>query len=252
MIPIFPNTARGAVSLTYDDATPDHLDAAVPDLERHGLRGTFFVATRMPGSCLGARAADWRAAAGRGHEIANHTQHHPCGMGPDWVKPNFSLEAYSLARMEAELAAANRDLDETVGPAPHRSFAYPCCQSYVGPDQASYRPMAERLFPACRGGPGRRLIDPFDCDYAFLPAWVIRAETPLEHVLSLIDDAGEQGKWAVLVFHTIGTGRPPLAVPRATHQSIVEYVAAQRPQVWCDTFLNVATQVRAATGRPWR
>lgn len=251
MFPIFPNNARGAVSLTYDDATPDHLDAAIVDLESSGLRGTFFIPTRTAGASFLDRAEAWRHAVVRGHEIGNHTQYHPCAAGPDWVKPNFSLEAYTLARMEAELATANRDLDEVAGAAERRSFAYPCCQSYIGPDQTSYRPMAARLFPACRGGPGRKLVDPFDCDFAFIPAWVIRHDTPLEHVLQFIDDAVEDGRWAVLVFHTIG-GRGPLAIPRATHQSIVEYVAARRAEAWCETFLKVAQHIRQATRRPWQ
>jgi peptidoglycan-N-acetylglucosamine deacetylase len=252
MPPIFPNAARGAVSLTYDDGSADHLDAAMPDLERHGLRGTFFVATRLKSewSCFEQRPAEWRAAATRGHEIGNHTQYHPCGKGPDWVKPNFSLEAYSLARMEAELTAANRDLDDAVGPASARSFAYPCCQSYVGPEQTSYRPMAARLFPACRGGAGRQLVDPFDCDFAFVPSRIITAKTPLRDVLHFVDEAVEQQKWAVLTFHNVGPAATPLAVPRPTHEAIVEYVARRRADVWCDTFLAVASHLRASLKIP--
>src|ERR1700760_3118953 len=34
---------RAAVSLTYDDALASQLDVAVPDLDRHGLLGTFFL-----------------------------------------------------------------------------------------------------------------------------------------------------------------------------------------------------------------
>jgi sialate O-acetylesterase len=95
---IYPNGARGAVSLTYDDALAVHLDTAMPQLESFGLRGTFYIPTRASmADAWRERPADWRAAAERGHEIANHTQYHPCSITHDWVKPNFSLESYSLA-----------------------------------------------------------------------------------------------------------------------------------------------------------
>lgn len=233
--------ARGALSLTYDDGLPAHLDAAVPDLESAGLRGTFFIPTRQLGSCLADRAAEWRAVAGRGHEIGNHTQYHPCGAGPAWVKPNFCLEAYSLARMESELTAANDELDAATGSAAARSFAYPCGQSYVGPARESFRPMAGRLFAACRGAGERRPIDPFDYDRAFLPAWTVRATTPLADVLAFADEAAAAGKWGVLVFHGVGEAGDGLTVARATHQAIVDYVArlASGGGLWCAPFLEV-------------
>lgn len=258
MLHRFPNGASGAVSLTYDDGVPAHLDSAAPDLESVGLRGTFFVPTRRAGSCLLDRADDWRALAARGHELGNHTQFHPCGKGPAWVKPNFSLEAYSLARMESELTAANRDLDEATGVAAVRTFAYPCGQSYVGPDGESFRPMAARLFAACRGAGDRRLIDPFDCDRSLLPAWTIRAATPLDDIFEQLDDAVERGRWAVLVFHGIADGASQarrdagdLTIARSTHQAVVEYVQKLNRDgvIWCATFLDVFRALPAGAGR---
>src|SRR5688572_9331856 len=122
MLPgMFPGSARGAVTLAYDDALPQHLDIAIPDLEAANLRGTFYIGTRMGGSsCFESRPAEWRAAAERGHEIGNHTQYHPCSA--DWVKPNFRLEAYTISRMEGELVAANRDIAAVVGNDNPRSF----------------------------------------------------------------------------------------------------------------------------------
>jgi peptidoglycan/xylan/chitin deacetylase (PgdA/CDA1 family) len=39
---VWPAGHRGAVSLSYDDGLDSQLDLAVPALERHGFRGTFF------------------------------------------------------------------------------------------------------------------------------------------------------------------------------------------------------------------
>jgi len=82
---VWPGGARGAVSLTYDDALNSQLDNAVPQLEARGLRGTFFLTEEN----IGDRLADWQAVARAGHEIADHTVHHPC-----------DLRGYSPARFE--------------------------------------------------------------------------------------------------------------------------------------------------------
>jgi peptidoglycan/xylan/chitin deacetylase (PgdA/CDA1 family) len=173
---LFPDGRRAALSLTYDDGAAQHLDVVMPDLEAVGLRGTFYVHTRQdPGSAWHTRRDEWRAAAGRGHEIGNHTQYHPCGKHFDWIKPNFSLEAYGLGRMEAELVAASRDLDEAVGPSPMRSFAYTCGEEFVGPEHTSFRPLADRLFPASRAG--RDVSADLWCDTFFNVTMHIRRVT---------------------------------------------------------------------------
>ena len=51
----FPGRAKAAVSVTFDDARPSQLDRGIPILDRHGVRGTFYVlprrvAKRRPGS----------------------------------------------------------------------------------------------------------------------------------------------------------------------------------------------------------
>jgi len=51
-----PRTARPRVVLTFDDAYPDALRAALPTLERHGLPATFFV---PPAAIEGGRPYWW-------------------------------------------------------------------------------------------------------------------------------------------------------------------------------------------------
>ena len=36
----------GAVSLTFDDGRPSQLRKAIPTMERHGIRGTFYLGPR--------------------------------------------------------------------------------------------------------------------------------------------------------------------------------------------------------------
>ena len=39
----WPEGRRAAVSLSYDDAVPSQLDNAIPALDRHGLKGSFYL-----------------------------------------------------------------------------------------------------------------------------------------------------------------------------------------------------------------
>jgi hypothetical protein len=59
----WPNGARAAVSLAYDDALDSQLDQAIPDLDRYGLKGSFYLQLSNPS--VAARMAQWRAAAHR-------------------------------------------------------------------------------------------------------------------------------------------------------------------------------------------
>jgi peptidoglycan/xylan/chitin deacetylase (PgdA/CDA1 family) len=242
---LFPDNHPAAVSLTYDDALPQHLDLVMPQLESFGLRGTFYIPTQVTGnSAWTTRPAEWKTAAERGHhEIANHTQYHPCGMqGRSWVKPNFSLEAYSLSRIEHELIHASQDIAAVIGDQGAISYAYTCGDDWVGPEKTSYRPIVARLFPAARCSGNRQLTDPYNCDLNFVPAWAIFETTKLADVLSFIDEAVEQNRWAVLLFHGVGGGHN-INVTANFHLDLLDHIASLRDRLWCDTFVNVAKQI---------
>ncbi|HRK31225.1 MAG TPA: polysaccharide deacetylase family protein [Tepidisphaeraceae bacterium] len=248
---IFPNGAKAAVSMTYDDGLDAHLDRAIPDLEAANLRGTFYVPTRTPppANCWSTRVGEWRSAAERGHEVGNHSQYHPCSAA--WAKPNFKLEAYSLARMEQELAAANTELRAGTGIDTPRSYAYPCSQDFVGPDRQSFKPIADRLFPASRTGSRRRIIDPMDLDFAAVPSWKMDVETDIDQALSFVDDTIEAGGWAVFMFHGVGGGHT-INVSHEFHRQVCKHIAMHNDEIWCSTFVQVAMHIRASTRRPWK
>src|SRR6185503_20629729 len=80
----FPESAQAALSITFDDARPSQLDQGVPALDRHGVRGTFYV---LPGPAAD-RAEDWRRALASGHELGNHTMSHPCSANHNSSRDN--------------------------------------------------------------------------------------------------------------------------------------------------------------------
>src|SRR4051812_42405939 len=68
-----------AVVLTYDDAIDIDLDHVVPALDSQKLKGTFYLIGSS--GIMNTRMNEWRNAAKKGHELANHTLFHPCAGG---------------------------------------------------------------------------------------------------------------------------------------------------------------------------
>ncbi len=123
----WPEGQKAAVNLGYDDALDSQLDNAIPALDRHGLKGTFYVVSANPP--LQLRMDDWRAAARNGHELGNHSLFHQCsagGPGREWVKPERDLDAVTVAQMAEQVALANTFLQALDGRGDGRTFTAPC------------------------------------------------------------------------------------------------------------------------------
>src|SRR5882762_8986295 len=98
----WPNGARAAIVLTYDDAAPSQLDHAIPALDSVGLKGTFFLSN--------VRQVDvgrWKAAAASGHELANHTLNHPCLAGTFEMPLRQQLEQHTPESVIQEVGQQN-------------------------------------------------------------------------------------------------------------------------------------------------
>lgn len=117
------------VSLTFDDALDCHLDTVIPLLATHGVHGTFYIPLESPS--FAARIHEWRRAADAGHELGNHTIHHPAWSSKPYVSEGNAIERYTLDRMRRELEVANRILAGIDG-RDERTFAYPCCNPILG------------------------------------------------------------------------------------------------------------------------
>ncbi len=70
----WPEGRRSALVIRFDDSTPDHLEFAVPELEKRGLRGTFYVNPHR--SYFVNRLEGWQRAAAAGHSIGWHGLNH--------------------------------------------------------------------------------------------------------------------------------------------------------------------------------
>jgi len=233
----WPNGARAAVSLTFDDGRVSQVDNGVPVMDRYGIRATFFV---NPGA-LTARKEAWLKAAAKGHEIGNHTLSHPCTGNFLWAR-DHALEDLDLSGIEREIAAGAKGIEEVLGLVP-RTFAYSCGQKYVGRgvDTRSYVPVVAKDYLAARGWRDEGINDPSYCDLAQLLGMEFDGLS-FPEVKMLMDQAAESGGWLVLAGHDIGKeGRQTVRLD--TLEEICRYGSDPANGIWIDTVENIARHI---------
>jgi len=243
----WPNGAKAAVVLSYDDGVDVHLDHAAPDLEAVGFRGTFYV----PGhsESLAKRLPEWRALAARGHELGNHAIFHPCLRnvpegGRDWVRPEWALESYTVERIRAEVAAMNTTLLALDGQTV-RTFGYNCGDTTAG--GASYVEALRPMFLAARAVGDKVAEDVWKLDPMLVPSWIPQNVTG-DQLIAFAKRAVDAGGLAVFCFHGVGGGHS-IDVSRDAHRQLLAWLDANRKTVWTDTFKNVMTHVVAEQRR---
>jgi peptidoglycan/xylan/chitin deacetylase (PgdA/CDA1 family) len=245
---LWPNGARAAVCLTYDDGIDGHVDIVAPDLEAVNLRGSFYV----PGSSesLAGRMDQWRAMDRRGHEIGNHSLFHPClrvsteGRVREWLKPEFELEHYTVRQMVTELRIANTMLQAVDGKT-ERTYAYVCSDHLAGGEL--YVDGIRPLFIAARTGGNSIVADMRTLDIHLVPSWGVSGVSGQE-MIDFVNVAADAGTMAVFMFHGVGGGHN-LNVSRQAHRELIEYLDAQRDRFWTDTFAVVMDHLRAERRR---
>jgi peptidoglycan/xylan/chitin deacetylase (PgdA/CDA1 family) len=112
---------RGLVGITFDDGYVNLVEAALPELLRHGFSATMFICSGLQGGTANwddvppwplMPAGQVRELAAAGMEIGSHTITHLRMAGADGDK------------LKAEVNESRASLGELVG-APIRGFAYP-------------------------------------------------------------------------------------------------------------------------------
>ena len=235
----WPAAAKAAVSLTYDDGLASQFKYAVPQLVQSGIKGTFFPSTW--GLTNPENSGIWNQISSAGHEIGCHTLHHPCGNSFDFVKKGYSLQDYTLDRMEKEIRA-NIELIRGFG---YKSkdlvFAYPCGQTAVGTRlETSYKPLIENMFIAARGTkrdyavPGNILMNEVPC---------FGVEEDGQGLINIVKEAERTGTWAVILFH--GVGGDYISVTAGAHAELLGYLKDNK-DVWTAQFGEVAQYIRNA------
>ena len=237
----WPNGAKAAVCLTYDDGLDSHLDEALPDLDKFGFKGTFYCTGYS--QSLKDRPEDWKNLTKNGHELGNHSLFHPCikekkGRAVlDWVKPEYDLARYTMEQIYNELELANTLLSAIDGKV-FRTYAYTCSDSEVG--GSSFVNKIRPLFPAARcDGPLPENMK--EVDLYLMPSWGVNEPTG-QALIDYVKKAGEKGTIATIMFHSVGGGY--LNVSRKAHLELVQFLAEHPQTYWVDTFMAVTEHIK--------
>lgn len=232
---------NGYVSLTYDDGLASQLDIAVPQLERAGLRGTFF----LTWDNMKDRAADWAAIARRGHELANHTVTHPC-----------DLRRTSPSRFKAaEIDPMQRWLGKIEGARHGHDFAYPCDVTDLGPGNANreadtYARLLRNagiLRARTSEGPPNSLRWVEDAPYRLQALALGYDADTLLAVRQYLSKAMSEARWAILVLHEIGPGKPgDGSISPSAHQDLLDTIKQMR--LPCGTMESAIAYARIGAG----
>jgi sialate O-acetylesterase len=237
----WPNGAKAAVCLTYDDALDGQLDYAIPQLDSFGLKGTFFCTGNS--SCLYQRLDEWRKAANNGHELGNHTLFHPCiknrpdGRKFDWVKPEYDLGNYNMVQLFNELKTANTLLKAIDGQE-SRTYGYTCSDCTVGGVQ--FADSLKSIFTAARSdGPIPQTMEGYNIFKA--PSWTVVDNSAAE-LISYVNQARDKGTIAIFMFHSVGGGY--LNVGSAQHRQLLEYISQHRKDFYCAAFREIMDYIK--------
>ena len=233
----WPNGAKMALSLTFDDGRSSQVTQAVPVLDSFNVKVTFYA---QPDNLV-EELELWQQAVAAGHEFGNHTIGHPCTGNFAWVRyDNVVLESYDLERMRLEILQANDKIEERLGVSP-ASFAYPCGQTYVGrgTNTKSSVPLIAELFQT-----GRRWLDETSNAPAhFDPAQVMAMRMDGEDfstIKKLIERTKRSETWLVLAGHSVGDSNR-WGTDIGMLRELLAYVQEPDNGVWIATVSEVAS-----------
>lgn len=201
---------RPMVSFAFDDAPLTAARAGAAVLEARGARGSYFVSAGLAGSeapmGVCAEAADYRALAEAGHEIACHTfSHLDCGKAPG------TAAASDVARNAEALSAWGL-------PAP-TTFAYPYGDVGFGPKAALGARFAllRALHPGVIG---------MGCDLNQAPAVGVEGETGEATARRWLAEARARRAWVILFTHDVRPDPSPWGcTPQALERLVDEALA---------------------------
>ena len=244
----WPNKAKIAVSLAYDDALESHLDNAIPALNKYKFRGSFYLT--MNALSIKTRLNNWRQAAIDGHELGNHTLYHYCSASlPNraWVKPHQDLDDIHLNTLVNDIKLTNNYLHAIDGET-IRTYTAPCADELVSGQ--SYYPFIEDLFVGMKTHVIQTPLNEQTSTKAFKPLrgaiWAPHSHTGeqlIAHVEKVKAAAlrNKQPKVANITFH--GIGGDHLSVSKTAHDELLEYLASRPDQYWVDTYRNISIYV---------
>ena len=232
----WPDGKKAAIVLTYDDGINSQLQIAIPQLNKAGFKGTFFIDGSMPDSEI----LEWRKAAEEGHELANHTLYHPCSMNTLKLRPRFANENYDAYSIIREIYMMNNMLFAIDGKT-ERTYAYPCCETVVGGKDYVDTLKTTGLVTAARiGGDKVPITNLKTLDLYRVPSWPSHEVDDAAVLIDYVQKVADTGGLGVFQFH--GIGGDYLITSAEAHQGLVDYLK-KHPEIWVATFKEVTDYI---------
>ncbi|MDQ8004085.1 MAG: polysaccharide deacetylase family protein [Pedobacter sp.] len=231
------NNKKAAIVITYDDAIPQHLNNAIPVLDSLNLKATFYLTAYTAKNNISA----WKKVASNGHELGNHTLYHPCigdKPGREWVKKEYNLNNYTVARLLDEIKMSNAFLEALDGKK-ERTFAYPCADTVV--NNISFVKDLKKDFVAARFV--KHEMKPINkVDLFAIDCYAINKHT-FADMKKWVDEAIETNSLLVILFHGVGGGNP-MDVTLEDHRKILNYIKSKEQEAWIAPMLDVAKYIK--------
>ena len=217
-----------------------HLDNAIPQLNAHGFRGTFFLnALYQPALLIG-----FREAAQAGHELGNHTLNHPCPLGYNWP-PDQATEQYDSTRYINELQTMQAGLQQLDGYMGPRTYAHPCSYHRIGPDSQSVVPVlagSDLINYARTGGSAIDVIHPFrEYDPLLIPSYAVLEGHTSADLINYVEQAASVDGAAVFLFH--GIGGEYITISSEEHETFRDYLQENSARFEVLTFMELAKRM---------
>lgn len=239
----WPNGARAAVSLAYDDALDSQLDNALPALNKAGLKGSFYLQLSNPS--VRERMTAWRAAAAQGHELGNHSLFHQCSKrvpGHDFVQPERNLDTTTVAQIRDQVTLANTMLTAIDGKT-ERTYTVPCGDTMAV--DGDYLSAIAGVFTAIKVGQGDGVVSSMQTVDPLAVPVLAPVGLSGKELIAIVERAGARGTMVNFTFH--GVGGDYLTTSNSAHEELLAYLAAHRAEYWTDTFLNIMRYTRRHT-----
>lgn len=225
----WPDHKQAAIVLTYDDALLSQLNIAVPQLEKAGLKATFFLTSDLDYRTL----PRWREVAKKGFELGNHTLYHPCVSTTDNPVSSAGYTPYQMVR---EIEVMNWLLYAIDGRMA-RTFAYPCTDTTAG--GRSYvdtlRHYKSVKYARLGGDEQTAVITDFaHLDSLRVPSLGLEDSSSADMLIRFVKTVQQRGGLGIIMFH--GIGGDYITTSTAVHQQLLDYLVENRRSIWVPTF----------------
>ena len=236
----WPNGAKAAISLSYDDALPSQLNNAVTHLNAKGFKGTFYLTLSAP--TVKARLADWQSVAKQGHELGNHSINHPCRASlpnREWVSAANDLDKKTAQEYKQELFQANARLNKIDGKTT-RTLTLPCGDKIVGKEPIL--PLISDHFVGIKASMSKAITPIETLDVKNLSVWSPN-NVDGDSLIEYAKQAASIGGMGNYTFH--GIGGDHLAISNKAHQTLLKHLADNPKTYWVATFKEIALYLNA-------